>query len=65
MNLHPSEFIAKTHKGSPHTTRSPALSYAHPRILGLLDGMKRRTVMRACEFLSKDYMTFDAGGGCA
>ena len=38
---------------------------AHPRILGLLDSMKRRTVMQACEFkayefLSKDYMTFDA-----
>lgn len=29
MNLQPSEFIASaTHKGSPHTTWSPALSYA-------------------------------------
>ena len=36
-------------------------SYAHPRILGLLDGMKKEN----SEFLSKDYMTFDAGGGCA
>lgn len=32
-------------------------SYAHPRILGLID----RMMMQACEFLSKDYMTFDAG----
>lgn len=33
---------------------------AHPRILGLIDGMKKEN----SEFLSKDYMTFDAGGGC-
>lgn len=42
----------------------PGTHMPHPRILGLLDSMKRRTVMQACEFLSKDYMTFDAGGGC-
>ena len=33
--------------------------YGHPG--DCLDGMKRRTVMQACEFLSKDYMIFDAG----
>lgn len=36
-------------------------SYAHPRILGLIDGMKKER----SEFLSKDYMTFNTGGGCA
>lgn len=37
-------------------------SYAHPRILGLLDGMKKEN---SDADLSKDYKTFDAGGECA